>query len=103
MSKRKILYRQGDVMIQRVGRLPKGATKAKDCVLAYGEATGHAHRVESGAAMFVTVDDVKYLHVLERATVVHQEHGPIVLDPGIYRVGIQREYVAPDLNRDVLD
>lgn len=29
----------------------------------------------------------------EPATLVHDEHGPIALDPGVYRVWKQREYV----------
>jgi len=34
--------------------------------------------------------------------VVHEEHGPISLEPGTYRVWIQREY-SPEAIRRVLD
>jgi hypothetical protein len=43
-----------------------------------------------------------YLRVLaERATVVHQEHGPIVLPQGAYRVWRQREYTPQGIRRVV--
>jgi len=98
------LYRQGDVLLERVDSIPDEATKAPRCVLALGEATGHCHQVLEGAAMFLAADGVKYLEVFEeQAKVVHEEHGDVVLPRGVYRVGIQREYVAKDLNRAVLD
>ena len=41
--------RQGDVFLQRVAVMPSGATEIKpdggDVVLAYGEVTGHKHRI----------------------------------------------------------
>lgn len=96
-------YRQGDVLIERVKTLPKECAKADRAVLALGEATGHCHQIETGAAMFVDVDGQKWLDVFsETATVVHEEHGPVTLPRGRYRVTIQREY-APEGIRNVLD
>jgi hypothetical protein len=44
-----------------------------------------------------------YLEVLaDRATVVHEEHGPITLPRGLYRVWQQREY-SPEAIRVVRD
>jgi hypothetical protein len=100
-----IHYRQGDVLIRRIARLPrKTVTPAPDCILAHGEATGHAHRVLSGASMFVTVEGRKYLEVFdEGATVTHEEHGPVFLPgPARYEVRIQREF-SPEAIRDVRD
>jgi hypothetical protein len=99
-----IHYRHGDVLITRVStRIPKAATKAPRAVLAEGEATGHAHRVETGAHMFVSVDGVRYLDVFDEcATVTHEEHGPISLPRGRYVIGIQREY-SPEGLRPVFD
>ena len=34
-----------------------------------------------------------YLRVLEPTRIVHEEHKPIPLDPGVYRVWQQREYI----------
>lgn len=97
-------YRQGDVLIERARSLPKERTKAERAVLALGEATGHCHQIETGAFMFLDVDGEKWLDVFdETATVVHEEHGPITLPRGRYRVIQQREYEAPGINRSVLD
>ncbi len=41
------IYRQGDVLIRRIQNLPKQtATPRLNGILAYGEVTGHAHKVE---------------------------------------------------------
>lgn len=49
-----MMFRHGDVLLVQVPALPAGATKADKqgdgrtgVVLAYGEVTGHAHRIES--------------------------------------------------------
>lgn len=39
-------YRQGDIVLREVSRLPKGVCACSDGVLAYGEQTGHFHRVD---------------------------------------------------------
>ena len=45
-----LIARQGDVLLFRVSELPKGAKdvtpKNGDVILAYGEVTGHAHRIK---------------------------------------------------------
>lgn len=107
------LYRQGDVLIQRVRLLPKGEHGSKlvpaqngRIVLAYGEVTGHSHAVlapEEEAELHELVQEIeRYLVVNRTTTVVHEEHGEIELAPGVYRVWIQREY-SPDAIRNVSD
>jgi hypothetical protein len=99
------LYRQGDVLLLAVPSLPVSAKRIEGaCVLAWGEVTHHAHRVLSGASMFVTVEGRKYLEVFdEGATVTHEEHGPVFLPgPARYEVRIQREF-TPEAIRDVRD
>ena len=88
------LVRHGDVLVSAVESLPTGAEKQRHLVLAEGEMTGHSHRVaESGAAELYRVGSEMYLHVVASvATLVHQEHGPIELPKGVYRVWQQREY-----------
>jgi hypothetical protein len=70
-------------------------------VLAYGEITGHSHRVqepraaelwERGGTLFLKV-------VADHATIVHEEHKPIVLARGLYRVWMQREYTPQAIRR----
>jgi hypothetical protein len=48
----KKLYRQGDVLLERIVKIPRGMTKQSpvdQIVLAHGEATGHAHTVDANA------------------------------------------------------
>ena len=72
-------------------------------VLAEGEVTGHAHRLQDPASGHVfSVGSELYLEVLgETATVVHEEHGPITVPRGNYMVRIQREYSPREIRRVV--
>jgi hypothetical protein len=99
-----MLWRHGDVLIATTESLPADARPRRGQVLVRGEATGHSHRIaepaaaqlwESGTSLFLRV-------VAGRATVVHEEHRPIVLPRGMYRVWTQREY-SPREIRQVLD
>ena len=109
--------RQGDVFLQQMAAMPSGATEIKpdggDVVLAYGEVTGHKHRIrafmDTGAlpARLFDVGDMRFLDVMETTALVHEEHAPVSLEPGIYRVskhgiGTQREY-SPEAIRSVAD
>ena len=100
------MYRQGDVLLVKVEELPSGAEElppSDRIVLAYGEVTGHAHAVAQMEARFYALGDVRYLAVGDAgAKLVHEEHSTIALNPGIYRIVHQREYV-PNSSRLVLD
>jgi hypothetical protein len=95
------MWRHGDVLIQRCRSVPSSARKLPHVVLAKGEITGHAHRIaERDAASLWQQDDELYLQVTaSKATVVHEEHGPIELNAGSYRVWIQREYTPQEIRR----
>lgn len=96
----KKLWRHGDVLIEAVAALPHGGVRRHGSVLAYGEATGHSHKVETpDAAELWWVNQSLYLKVLEPTRIVHEEHQPIPLEPGIYRVWQQREYVPQSQRR----
>jgi hypothetical protein len=100
------MYRQGDVLLVVVAELPAAAeelTPGDRIVLAYGEVTGHAHTVATLEAQLFGLGDVRYLKVSDGgADLLHEEHAPIHLLPGVYRIQRQREYV-PDSSRLVLD
>ncbi len=91
--------RQGDVLLVETDDLPEAATPIKRergrIVLAYGEVTGHAHVVRSASATLVRHDDERYLRAIAPVVIEHEEHAPIHLPAGDWRVVIQREY-APD-------
>ena len=108
-------FRQGDVFLERVEALPNAElteVKAKGrLVLAYGEVTGHAHAIYPDAGVLPAklwdAGAERFLQVMERTTLQHEEHGAIPLDAGVYRVskfgaGTQREY-SPEEIRSVAD
>lgn len=98
------MYRQGDIVLVKVERIPVGATRQRECVLAEGEATGHRHEILEEAMLSVDSGGIKYVEVYgESAILVHQEHGPItLLGPAYYKVIQQREY-EPSGVRHVAD
>ena len=95
-------YRQGDLLFVQQDTRPKiDLTARPDNVIVAGEATGHAHRLTSGTILQAP-DGALYLDITLTAQVVHEEHGPITLDPGLWLVVRQREY-RPEAIRTVLD
>ena len=99
--------RHGDVFLVQVDGLPAGAIEHPrdrgDVILAYGEVTGHAHRIHERTAVLWDVDGQRYLTVAAGgAALTHEEHARIDLPAGCYRVVLQREY-APDAIRNVAD
>lgn len=98
-------YRQGDVFIEEVESIPDGTTHAQKggvIVLAEGEATGHAHTIRSKSASVFTRSAEMFLSLPRGGRVSHQEHAPITLPAGKYRVVRQREY-SPEEIRNVAD
>ena len=95
-------YRQGDLLFIRQETRPVAALTARQgTIIVAGEATGHAHRLQAGTVL-ETPDGALYLDVTQTTQVVHEEHGPITLDPGLWLVVRQREY-SPEAVRTVLD
>jgi hypothetical protein len=93
--------RQGDVFLEKIedvteaelgDRLPRDKGRV---VLAYGEATGHAHAIEGqGAILFAgkAANADRFLRVLRPVSLLHEEHAKIALEPGLYRVRRQVEW-----------
>jgi hypothetical protein len=99
------IYRQGDVLIRRIGSLPtQKAARRESGILAYGEVTGHCHKVEDRAcAELLEVGAGLYMRVSDEGVrIIHDEHAPIVLPPGNYEVTIQKEYTPAEI-RNVAD
>lgn len=101
------MHRQGDVLIVEVTLVPRTARRVSPCILALGEATGHSHRIESGAEQLVEEDGTQYVRVLAPVVEVrHEEHGPVMrAGAALYRVVHQRECArsAQRGSVDVLD
>lgn len=98
-------YRQGDVLIRRISSLPEQPSKLRvSGILAYGEVTGHAHRIENlHQAEVLEIETDLYLRVSKDGVrIVHDEHAAIELPAGKYQIVIQREY-SPEAIRNVAD
>jgi hypothetical protein len=95
--------RQGDVLLvpidaeAAVGARPLARVGGR-VVLAEGEATGHAHAIRGAGATLLGAGPDRFLHVAAPVTIDHEEHAPIAVGPGTYRVVIQREYVPPEVS-----
>ena len=95
------VWRQGDVFIVSVPKLPKDVSPQRP-VLAEGEVTGHAHRIKDPAtAQVFRGTDGLFLEVSRETTVIHDEHQPITLPRGAYAIRIQREYHPKEIRRVV--
>ncbi|MGW1885061.1 hypothetical protein [Streptomyces sp. NPDC001970] len=108
------MYRQGDVLIVPVAddAVPAHAVDAPGesrdgrgrLVLALGEVTGHAHALAAPGRLVREPGAFgpMLLHLPEGGRLVHEEHAPISLPKGWYRVVRQREYI-PGAVRIVAD
>lgn len=114
-----MIYAQGDILIERVEDGAVGAAIKPDpdgaVVLGRGEVTGHRHRfaLEDRVTMFR--DDARAKDVPTElyvghvkigaggATLLHEEHAPVALPPGSYRIRRQREFTTAEAFRVVAD
>jgi hypothetical protein len=120
-----ITIRQGDVALVLINALPSGCQivpgQEKKIVLAWGEATGHHHRIEDhivsrpGAAdeiadaviaraktkarLWQSPTGKRYLEVTEPVYLKHEEHSTHQLPPGIYQIPVQVEYTPAEMRR----
>jgi len=100
------MYRHGDVQLIPIKEIPKEAKKVEGRKeLAYGEVTGHAHRIDVGE-IFETKDGKLYLSVdnLSDLTYVdnfsnldHEEHQTLKIKKGKYAIKIKRQ-ISADYN-----
>lgn len=87
-------YRQGDVLVREVKAIPATAKKLNRAELAYGEVTGHSHRIADLTAAELLADgDNIYMAVTADGgvTIRHEEHAAQVIPPGNYQIVIQVE------------
>ncbi len=87
-------FRQGDVLIRQVASIPCTAHALTRAELAYGEVTGHSHRIEDlTAAQLLADGDQLYMTVSADGgvTIRHEEHAAQVIPPGNYEIVKQVE------------
>ena len=102
--------RQGDIFFRQVEN-PRGNKKLETPVLAYGEVTGHSHKIMTPALaeMESFVDengDIYMMSPNQQIVIGHDEHNNITLPAGQwFCVTRQREYdpLAENRQRQVRD
>ena len=103
--------RQGDIFFKTVKNIPNNMKKKTDNILAYGEVTGHRHKIMSPSIfeMESFVDENGDIYVLsehEDIKIGHDEHDVITLPKNEWIcVSRQREYdpLAVEKERKVAD
>lgn len=103
--------RQGDIFFKSVKNAPKKLKKHQGNILAYGEVTGHSHKIISPSVskMESYVDengDIYVLSTREEIRIGHDEHNEIVLPKNEWIcISRQREYdpLAAEKERRVAD
>ena len=100
------IFAQGDLLLERVPDVPPSGTVAQNAegaamVLAEGEESGHRHAIREQVTLFrddsLAKDIPAGLYVghvqveSPSARLTHEEHAPITLLRGTYRVRRQRE------------
>ena len=98
------MFRQGDVLLVPVAEMPRGRPIEPEggrLLLARGEATGHHHSVAVDDGELVDTAEGVFLRIMAPTPLEHQEHAAITLQPGVYRVLRQREYVPGAIDRMV--
>lgn len=106
-------FRQGDVAGIQIDKLPSGCvevppTKEGKIILAWGEKTLHHHRVEgvtqeAPKVRLWSAGAERFLQVLARCELVHEEHSAAVLEPGTYLLPGQYEHTEENEVRKVAD
>ena len=92
---------QGDIQFKEVSEMPKKC-KEKDNIVAYGEATGHTHKVVGMATVLIDKAGNQYINS-SGCQVIHQEHDMVELPVGIWSVRRQREMDLVEGTKLVMD
>jgi len=108
-----ITYRQGDILLVRINKIPDGCKPMKkrngSLVLSEGEQTNHFHEVVDESAIGWLKGDEMYIDIAKKAkkpNLFHPDHNnpydnkiPQILDKGKYQVIRQVEYRRQELKR----
>ena len=108
MKTQPYMVRQGDVLLvdaQYRGGIPQDAkviTVEADTILAHGEVTGHAHRINvKHPVEYFDHQAERYLRALTDAPLTHEEHDTIAILPrkGGYQQAFQCEEEGAEVRR----
>jgi hypothetical protein len=89
-----MFYQQGDVCLISCCCEPAGKVKT-DGIVAYGEVTGHCHKVIVDGELVKVIENEKgelYVKAQKPFSVVHEEHKTIEVPAGVWKIGKVREF-----------
>lgn len=112
------MIRQGDILLIQADAPTTHVTGGQNPVLGFGEVTGHKHVLQD-AVWVVAPEDINAVHQFamdgtgnknpvfvlvpeQGGTLIHEEHAPLSVPPGLWQVVRQREY-SPEAIRSVID
>ena len=106
MNKKQIQH--GDVLLEKVAKLPKECKRVEDrngrLVIAEGEATGHSHTITADMATLYELKGNLYVEITKPTTIEHQEHKALPIPEGIYQIGRVKEFdYLQEMERRVVD
>lgn len=95
-----MFYRHGDVLFERVESIDRRNIREKSedeklGIVQRGESTGHADVIEDMPAAGVELFSdrrARFLTAEKEFTITHEEHKPLTLPPGNYKIRIAREF-----------
>lgn len=92
----KNIYRHGDLSFHPVKEVAGEVVKHNGShILAFGKHTGHKHVIKVPSVddmeIFKTPDGGLYMRLKTEGTITHEEHRPIKLAPGTYKMNTERE------------
>lgn len=93
--------RQGDVLLVRVKKLPKGMKQVGTgpATVALGEATGHSHVIDAPDVQMFESEKATIVRVPSGAPMTHQTHDHISVEPGDIEVIHQYEHLPQGVVR----
>jgi hypothetical protein len=102
----KFTAQQGDILLRKIESLPsldEAKITRNRMVIAHGE-SGHSHVIEDDEAELIEIGNRMLLKLTKTATIVHEEHNPVTLSPGIWEVGRVKEFdYFQKMARQVMD
>ena len=88
-------YRHGDLVFSPTNEIPKDGKlrpEAAEYPLAFGEVTGHSHRLKGKAKVYDLPNDELILAVEEDSELSHEEHKTIRFPKGLYLMRKEQEF-----------
>ncbi len=87
--------RHGDLLFKQIDVLPSGLKALDNDIVAFGEATGHHHKLIGGQATVYEAKDnseKRYVEVKQTSQLTHQEHKTIEVPKATYEIVNEQEY-----------